>query len=68
MKIEVGDKEYVITSILECNQITYFYLISVDRPLNILLVKKLVDDNVETINSKEEKEYVLSRFNNIIKI
>ena len=37
-------------------------MITVDRPINVLLVKKLADDTVETINSKEEKEYIFTYF------
>lgn len=61
--VDINNEEYVIVSIISCNKITYLYLATVNKPTKVLLAKQL-DDNgsIQPINSKEEMEYVLSRF------
>lgn len=63
--ITLEETDYVIVSILECNKITYFYLTTLKTPIKVLLAKKNDDDTIDLISSKEEREYVLARFNSL---
>lgn len=63
--VVLDGEEYAIISILECNRTTYFYLTTLTSPIKVLLAKKVDDDTLETLSSKEEKEYVFARFNNL---
>ena len=64
--VNINEEEYVIVSIIPCNKVSYLYLMTLNKPLKVLFAKQ-VDElgTIETINSKEEKKYILSRFNTI---
>jgi len=69
MNLEKGElivlddnKEYIVVDVCNCNAITYIYLITSNKPVEILLVKeKIVDGiiNLVPVDNYEEAKYVI---------
>ncbi len=64
--VNIDSSEYVIIAIVPCNKTAYLYLMTLNKPLKILLAKQIDElGTIETVVSQEEKKYILSRFNTI---
>lgn len=61
----LNEEEYVIVSVLDCNQITYLYLTTMTKPIKVVLAKKIDDYTIEPLSSEEETQYLLARFNSV---
>ena len=64
--VELGNgKEYIIVNKMELHNITYDFLISNSKPLEIIIgTEKLLDGNViiDEVKNNEELDYILSKF------
>lgn len=72
MKLEIGEiitldsdgKDYLVVKEVEYNNKNYYYLMSVKKPVEILIVELTIQDGREVIETVTDKD----ELNNIIKM
>lgn len=59
------DKEYIIINKIKLHNLTYVYLVTISKPLEIVIATEKIKDRdiiLEEIKDNDELDYILSQF------
>lgn len=62
--VNLNDKEYVIVNKLKLHNTIYYFLITANKPVDILIATESFENNnlvLKEIDSNEELDYILSK-------